>query len=47
MTLVADRLLQVSTIVLGKTPLVLQTEAAECGARPWPRDDRGTLRPPG
>ena len=26
-----DRLLQASTIVLRKTPLVLQTEAAECG----------------
>ena len=27
----ADRMLQASTIVLRKTPLVLQTEAAECG----------------
>src|SRR6478672_11490828 len=27
----ADRMLQASTIVLRRTPVVLQTEAAECG----------------
>src|ERR1700727_742709 len=48
----ADRMLQASTIALRKTPLVLQTEAAECGlaclamiaGRSGPRVDLPALR---